>query len=91
MVFGLSDKWADLFKDIEMTNPDWYHSTSVGNAYMTSSFMANTISASVSSSIKDAVAKASVDPTSSSSSGGYSGGGSSFSGGGGGGGGGGSW
>lgn len=89
MVFGLSDKWADLFKDIEMNTPDWYYSAS--NAYTTSSLMAKTISSSVANSIKDAVAQASVDPTSSSSSGGYSGGGSSFSGGGGGGGGGGSW
>lgn len=89
MVFGLSDKWSDLFKNIDMNNPDWYYSAN--NAYLTSSLLANTISANVAHSIKDAIAQASVDPTSSSSSGGYSGGGSSFSGGGGGGGGGGSW
>lgn len=91
MVFGLSDKWADLFKDIDMHDPDWYYSSSVGDAYMASSLLSHTISTTVASSIKSAIAEASVDPTSSSSSGGYSGGGSSFSGGGGGGGGGGSW
>ncbi|MBQ0119613.1 MAG: DUF2207 domain-containing protein [Bacteroidales bacterium] len=91
IVFGLSDKWADLFKDIELDNPDWYHPSTVGSAYMASSLLSHTISTTVAESIKSAVAEASVDPTSSSSSGGYSGGGSSFSGGGGGGGGGGSW
>jgi len=90
MVFGLSDKWADLFKDIKIETPDWYYPVA-GHSYATSSLMAQAISANVSHSIKDAVAQASVDPTSSSSSGGYSGGGGSFSGGGGGGGGGGSW
>jgi len=28
MVFEISDKWADLFKNIEMEKPDWYKSTS---------------------------------------------------------------
>ncbi len=90
MVFGLSDKWSEQFKNIKFENPSWYHTTTP-DMMMSPYMMSHAISSTVCSSIRDAVASASVDPTSSSSSGGYSGGGSSFSGGGGGGGGGGSW
>ena len=83
MVFGLSHKWADLFKDITVEQPDWYRTATPlsGNAFvthMTSNLFAST---------RHAVDIVSHD--SSSSSGGSGGGG--FSGGGGGGGGGGSW
>ncbi|MCQ2288967.1 MAG: DUF2207 domain-containing protein [Muribaculaceae bacterium] len=90
MVFGLSDKWSEQFKNIKFDNPSWYYS-SRPETMMSPYMMSHAISSTVCHSIKDAVASASVDPTSSSSSGGFSGGGSSFSGGGGGGGGGGSW
>ncbi len=82
MVFGLTDKWSDLFKNIDMERPDWYHSsvncdTLLFNHNLSQSFM--------SSAMHD-IQVISHDSSSSSSS---SGGG--FSGGGGGGGGCGSW
>ena len=82
MVFGLSNKWAKLFKDIDVQQPDWYKTATpiYGNAFL--SHMTDNLC----SSTKSAINIVSHD---SSSSGG--GGGGGFSGGGGGGGGGGSW
>lgn len=85
MVFGLSNKWAKLFKEIDVQQPDWYKTATplYGNAYL--SHMTD----SLFSSTKSAINIVSHD---SSSDGGFSGGGGGgFSGGGGGGGGGGSW
>ena len=84
MVFGLSSKWAKLFKDIEVKQPDWYHTVTPLYGYDLTSHMAD----SLFSSSKSAINVVSHD---SSSSGGGFGGGGGFSGGGGGGGGGGSW
>lgn len=85
MVFGLSNKWTKLFKDVEVEQPDWYKTATplYGNAFL--SHMTENIFSSTKSAIKI------VSHDSSSDSGGYSGGGGGFSGGGGGGGGGGSW
>lgn len=82
MVFGLSHKWANLFKDINVEQPDWYHTATplYGNAFVTH------MTSNLFSSTNHAINTVSHD---SSSSGG--GGGGGFSGGGGGGGGGGSW
>ena len=85
MVFGLSSKWARLFKEIDVQQPDWYKTATplYGNvllSHMTDSLFSST---------KNAINLVSHD---SSSGGGFSGGGGGgFSGGGGGGGGGGSW
>ena len=84
MVFGLSSKWAKLFKDIEVKQPDWYHTVTPLYGYNLTSHMADSLFSSSKSAINI------VSHDSSSSGGGYGGGGG-FSGGGGGGGGGGSW
>ena len=84
MVFGLSSKWAKLFKDIEVKQPDWYHTVTPLYGYDFTSHMVDNLF----SSSKSAINVVSHD---SSSSGGGFGGGGGFSGGGGGGGGGGSW
>ena len=85
MVFGLSNKWAKLFKDIEVKQPDWYRTVTPLDGYTLTTHMAS----SLFSSTKSAINTVSHD---SSDSGGFSGGGGGgFSGGGGGGGGGGSW
>ena len=86
MVFGLSNKWAKLFKDIEVKQPEWYKTSSPLYGYDLTSHMAS----SLYSSSKSAMNIVSHD-SSSSGSGGSGGGGGGFSGGGGGGGGGGSW
>lgn len=86
MVFGLTDKWAKHFKNIDLDKPSWYDSdTTVG--LLSGAAIASTLSGSFSKSITDTIKASSHDPSSSSSGG--SGGG--FSGGGGGGGGGGAW
>lgn len=86
MVFGISKKWANLFKDIEVEQPHWYvaHNSTSLTGYALTSHLTN----SLADSTKSAIQVISHD-SSSSSGGGYIGGG--FSGGGSGGGGGGSW
>ncbi len=83
MVFGLSNKWTKLFKNIEVQQPDWYKTATplYGDAFR--SHMTDNLFSSTKSAINI------VSHDSSSSGGG--GGGGGFSGGGGGGGGGGSW
>lgn len=83
MVFGLTDKWADQFRNLKIEQPDWYNGTNFN-----SNFMAANMVHSLSSSVSDAITTVSHDPSSSTGAGG---GGGGFSGGGGGGGGGGSW
>lgn len=84
LVFGLSDKWADQFKDITVQQPDWY-TTSVGyhNA-MNLSHLTHSLASASSNAITVA-----QHSTQTASHGSFGGGG--FAGGGGGGGGGGSW
>ncbi|MBR1447266.1 MAG: DUF2207 domain-containing protein [Prevotella sp.] len=84
MVFGLSDKWAKLFKDINVEKPDWYDAATPLTGYA----LTNHLTQSLYSSVNDSIKTISHD-SSSHGSGGSGGGG--FSGGGGGGGGGGSW
>ena len=84
MVFGLSDKWAKLFKDINVEKPDWYDAATPLTGYA----LTNHLTHSLYSSVNDSIKTISHD-SSSHGSGGSGGGG--FSGGGGGGGGGGSW
>jgi uncharacterized membrane protein YgcG len=82
IAFGVEKKWADRFKDMDMTPPDWYEGDFT-NGYNTGYLVHNLSSAS------NQVNQASAAPVSSSGhSSGFSGG---SSGGGGGGGGGGSW
>jgi uncharacterized membrane protein YgcG len=84
MVFGLSNKWADLFRDVEMERPSWYISARPLMGYDFTRSMTSSLFTASNSAITT------ISHSSSSSSGGsFSGGG--FSGGGGGGGGGGSW
>lgn len=92
MVFDLTDKWTNLFKDIDMQKPDWYQdSRAVKNTFnyyplMMASCL-NSINGGISSEITRHVASQSKSFAGGSSS--FGGGG--FSGGGAGGGGGGSW
>jgi uncharacterized membrane protein len=79
IAFGVEKEWSEVFKDIQVDNPDWYSSS--GGA---SGFNANTFTADISS-----FTTAFSGSTGTSGSAGS--GGSGFSGGGGGGGGGGSW
>lgn len=91
MVFGLSDKWQEQFKTLELQPPTWYVNDSLyGNniSPMTGLMAVNSLNKSFNDVISKSIAASSIDPTASSSS---SGGGGGFSGGGGGGGGGGSW
>lgn len=81
IVFGLSDKWANLFTEISMDQPLWYYSSLNDNSVFTCMKFTDSIANSVSKSFSSAV----------SASSGSGGGGGGFSGGGGGGGGGGSW
>lgn len=77
MIFGLTDKWTNLFSDIEIKPVSWYSSSSMLNA----SNFASSIN-SFSTSVSKSIATSSVAPSS---------GGGGYSGGGGGGGGAGSW
>jgi uncharacterized membrane protein len=84
IVFGVEKIWGERFKDLSITNPDWYE----GNTR--TGFSPMMFTSSLSSSFHSSVQSSSISPTRSSTghSSGFSGG---FSGGGGGGGGGGSW
>ena len=82
MVFGLSKKWASLFKDINVEKPVWYDSASPLYGYD----LTQNLTHNFYSTASNAISTISHD-----SSSGSSGGGGGYSGGGGGGGGGGSW
>ena len=85
MVFGFSDKWENLFKEIKVDKPEWYDSaTPLMGAALTHNMMHN-FSSTVSSAITT------ISHSSSGGGGGGFSGGGGFAGGGGGGGGGGSW
>lgn len=82
MIFGLTEKWCQLFRDIQVEPQPWYPGMNgMNNLQHSITNLSNTLSKSISTSA--------VDHTKSSSYGG--GGGGGFSGGGGGGGGAGSW
>jgi len=85
MAFGLSDKWATLFKNIAVEQPDWYQSTTPLMGYA----MASHLASSLTSSVNDAITT--INHSNDGGGSGFGGGGGGFSGGGGGGGGGGSW
>lgn len=95
MVFGLSDKWQEQFKTLEIQPPTWYENDHLYNNHLgprVGFMVADSLNKSFNDVIKKSIEASSIDPTASSSNGGGSGfsdGG--FSGGGGGGGGGGSW
>lgn len=78
MIFDLTNKWVDQFKNIEIKQTNWYSSSSPTGSYAYISSLSNSLNTTVNHAIS----------TSGASS---SGGGGGFSGGGGGGGGGGSW
>lgn len=80
MVFGLSEKWSDLFKDINVEEPDWYESSTPLTGYL----LTRNITHSLYNTANNAITIISHDSSSHGSGGGFSGGG-------GGGGGGGSW
>lgn len=81
MVFGLSDKWSDLFKSIQLEQPDWYQSATPLTGYAFTRNMTH----SLYTTANQAITTISHDSSS------HGSGGGGFSGGGGGGGGGGSW
>lgn len=83
MVFGLTDKWATMFRDIQTQPVTWYTTTNYNTMNLHRSI------SQLSTTMTNAIATSAVDHTRSSSGGSSSGGG--FSGGGGGGGGAGSW
>lgn len=83
MIFGLTDKWADMFRDIQTQPVAWYVTDSYNSMNLHRSI------ANLSTTMTNAIATSAVDHSQSSSGGSFSGGG--FSGGGGGGGGAGSW
>ena len=70
MVFGLTDKWAKKFKELDIKEPDWYESSGT----LSSSLLAAHICSTVTSQINHSISVSSHDTTSS-SSGGFSGGG----------------
>lgn len=79
MVFEVTNKWVDQFKDIQVKEVDWYNSTSAG----TPSYLSS-LSTGMNHTVNNAINTQSHSASSSSGGGGFSGGG-------GGGGGGGSW
>ena len=81
MVFGLSDKWAKMFRDIHVEKPDWYDTTTPLVGYALTDHLTH----SLYDSVNDSIRVISHDSSS------HGSGGGGFSGGGGGGGGGGSW
>lgn len=85
MVFGLADRWANKFTNIQVEAPAWYKTTTPARVFSVMDFN-RSFQTEVTKSISSAIA--STRPSKSSSGGGSHGG---FSGGGGGGGGGGSW
>lgn len=38
IAFGVEDKWAELFSDMEITNPGWYESDGTGSAFAATAF-----------------------------------------------------
>ena len=82
IAFGVEKVWAERFKDIQLTQPDWYQGAYVG------AFNSQTFTRSLGSSLSSFRSAATPVSSSSGHSSGFSGG---SSGGGGGGGGGGSW
>lgn len=88
MVFGLSDKWQEQFRNIQMETPDWYETSNISN--ITPFMAADRLTNHITDSIHRSIEISSHDPDAGSSGGSYSSGGG-FSGGGGGGGGVGSW
>lgn len=83
MVFNLSTKWGDKFKDINLTKPDWWYDSTHTDDFMTATALSRSFTKSL-----DTAFNTLSSSISSSTAGSGSGG---FSGGGGGGGGGGSW
>lgn len=87
IVLGVSDLWADKFKELISTPPNWYHTNSIGNTFIYSSYISSlnrSISSLNNSMISSPKSTTNFGGGHSSSSGGSSGGGA-------GGGGGGSW
>lgn len=83
MVFDLSSKWGDKFKDINISQPSWWYDP----YYSTTGFTTAALTRSITSGMEGALNAVSSSVSASTSSSGSGG----FSGGGGGGGGGGSW
>ncbi|MGL5578409.1 MAG: hypothetical protein ACRDB7_04820, partial [Fusobacteriaceae bacterium] len=87
IVLGVSQVWADKFKDLQIPPPQWYGGSNIGNAFMMASFMRG-INNSM-GALNDSMLSSPKAPTNFGGGGSSMGGGSS--GGGAGGGGGGSW
>lgn len=79
MVFGLTEKWGKMFKNLDVKQPDWYH-TSSGRMF-NAMYFSHSIQNGITSTITSSMAKTTASNITS----------GGFSGGGGGGGGGGSW
>lgn len=85
IVLGVSDIWADKFKELVTTPPNWYHSNMVGDAFIYSSFISNmnhSVKSLNSSMLSSPKSTSNFGGGHSSSSGGSSGGGASGGGGG---------
>ncbi|MGL5314916.1 MAG: DUF2207 family protein, partial [Peptostreptococcaceae bacterium] len=87
IVLGVSEVWADKFKDIQLPAPEWYGGSNIGNVFVMGAFMRG-INNSM-GALNDNMLSSPKAPTNFGGGGSSSGGGSS--GGGAGGGGGGSW
>jgi len=86
IVFDLSDKWVEKFKEIDLGKPEWYSTRLNTSAFE----IANRLSTNTTTKMSKSISISSHNPSSGGSFGGSSGGGG-YSGGGCGGGGGGSW
>ncbi len=92
MVFDLTDKWTNLFKDIDMQKPDWYQdSRAVKNTFSYYPLMMASCLNSINGGISSEITRHLSSQSKSFAGGSSSFGGGGFSGGGAGGGGGGSW
>lgn len=94
IVFGLSDKWRDLFKEIDFKPPTWYNAgaeLAAAGTIVAGAVAVHMLTDRFDSVISRQVESSSINPSSGSSGGGHSGGGGGYAGGGGGGGGFGRW
>ena len=78
-VFGITDKWVNLFKDIQVQQPDWYVSR---HAY-TTGLLLNSLTTQMTQASANAISTASAQSFTSTASGGFAGGGGGGGGGGG--------
>ena len=79
LVFGITDKWVDLFKDIRVEQPSWYVSS---HAY-TTGILLNSLTTQMTQASANAISAVNAQSLTTSSTGGFAGGGGGGGGGGG--------